>query len=227
MRYFVGIFIFLVVAVVSILGFRGQKSVKPPIYVFPDMDYQAKFKPQAENEFFADGRNDRPVPPGTAFRGYAFDMKEVFDESYADEVIANPAKFSARGEDGEWYRGFPIEITHEAMSNGKERYQIFCAVCHGESGNGRGVLANHGSDYELSAGYFAAITSLLDPRIVDMPEGQIFNTITHGLNTMMPYGHKLNPEERWQVILYVRALQLASNATVADVPADQKGELGL
>ena len=76
MRIFLAIYLFVVIAAVSILGFRGSTSKKPPLEVFPDMDRQAKYKPQAENEFFADGRNDRPIPAGTVARGNYFNRSE-------------------------------------------------------------------------------------------------------------------------------------------------------
>ena len=80
MRIFIAIYLFVVIAAVSILGFRGSTSKKPPLEVFPDMDRQAKYKPQAENEFFADGRNDRPIPLGTIARGNYFNQVEVFSK---------------------------------------------------------------------------------------------------------------------------------------------------
>ena len=74
---------------------------------------------------------------------------------------------------------------------------------------------------------YPTIASLLQTRIMELPDGDIFNTITHGKNTMGPYGMKIRIEDRWKVVMYVRALQRASSATVEDVPAENKGELGL
>ncbi|QYY36096.1 cytochrome c [Ruficoccus sp. ZRK36] len=218
MRYFIAIWIFGVVAVVSILGFRGAKSTRQPIYVFPDMDWQAKYLPQGENKFFADGRNDRPVVPGTVGRGYGSQMKEVFSADYVDPVSLNPPMYSGKDADGEWVRGFPVEVTDEFMQLGQQKFTIFCAVCHGAAGDGNGVTKQFG---------MAATPTYHDARIRGMAEGEIFNTITHGKNLMGAYGMKLRPEERWAVIAYVRALQLAQQTSIEDVPEQFKPELGL
>lgn len=218
MRYFIGIWIFLIVATISILGFRGDKSTSQPLYVFPDMDWQAKYLPQGGNQFFADGRNDRPVVPGTVGRGYGWEIKEVFSADYQDEVLQNPPLYSGKDADGEWLRGFPVEVTDEFMQLGKEKYAIFCAVCHGAAGDGNGITKQYG---------MAATPTYHDDRLRGQAEGEIFNTITYGKNLMGAYGMKLRPEERWAVIAYMRALQLANDASVEDVPAQFKPELGL
>lgn len=218
MRYFFAIWIFSIVAVVSILGFRGDKSTRNPIYVFPDMDWQAKYLPQGQNEFFADGRNDRPVIPGTAGRGYGWDIKEVFSPDYTDPVSLNPTLYSGKDADGQWHRGFPIEVTDEVMHLGQQKFTIFCAVCHGAGGDGNGITKQFG---------MAATPTYHDDRLRGMAEGEIFNTITHGKNLMGAYGMKLRPEERWAVIAYVRALQLSHEVSIEDVPEQFKPELGL
>lgn len=87
MRIFLIIYVFVIVAVISIFGLRGSRSEKPPIEVFPDMDRQAKYKPQAENAFFEDGRNDRPLPLNTVARGDYLSYEEVFSEDFEDSVL--------------------------------------------------------------------------------------------------------------------------------------------
>lgn len=218
MRYFIAIWIFVVVAAVSLLGLRGGKFTAPPIWVFPDMDIQAKYLPQGKNAFFADQMNDRPPVPGTVGRGYALDIGEVFSEDYTWAVAQNPGKYSGRDSDGDWYKGFPIDVTPALMAKGKEKYDIFCLVCHGQTGDGNGITKRYG---------MGATPSFHGDRLRAIPEGEIFDTITHGKNLMGAYGAVLQPEERWAVIAYVRALQLASNATVEDVPQQYRRELGL
>lgn len=218
MRTFIAIWIFLIIAVVSILGFRSDKFTSTPIWLFPDMDIQARFEPQGKNEFFPNSMDDRPVVPGTVQRGYGWGVKDVFAKDYSWEVSANPAVFSGKDDAGEWYRGFPIEITPEVMAQGQAKFEIFCLPCHGAVGDGNGITKKYG---------MAATPTWHDDRIRNMSEGEIFNTITHGKNLMGPYGPVLKPEERWAVISYVRALQLAANATVEDVPAQYRKDLGL
>jgi hypothetical protein len=123
-------------------------------------------------------------------------------------------------EDGEFGSGYPVEVSYENMLRGQELFAIFCAICHGETGNGRGVIAQERYGYPT-------IVSLLQKRIIDLPEGELFNTITYGKNTMGAYGAKIRVEDRWKVVLYMRALQRAATATVDDVPEAKRGDLGL
>ncbi len=218
MRYFIATLIFIVIAVVSILGFRSDKFSKPPVWVFDDMDIQTKYSPQGKNEFFPDKRDDRPVIPGTVGRGYGWEVKEVFEEGYGYAVAEKPAMYSGKDEKGDWLRGYPIEIDEETMELGQQKFDIFCAICHGEAGDGNGITKQYG---------MAATPTYLDERIRNMPEGEIFNTITNGKNLMGSYGAALTPKERWAVIAYVRALQLAGGAHIDDVPAQYHKELGL
>ncbi|WP_309380081.1 c-type cytochrome [Cerasicoccus frondis] len=218
MRIFLAVWLFVVVATVSILGFRGEKFRKPPIWLFPDMDIQAKYLPQGQNEFFADERNDRPMVPGAVLRGYNWDVKDVFDGEYEFAKAENPSAWTGQSESGDFVKDIPIEVTYDLVQLGQKKYTIFCQPCHGKVGDGNGITKKYG---------MAATPSYHDDRLRDMPDGEIFNTITHGKNTMFAYGMKLNPEERWAVVSYVRALQLAQNATVEDVPEQYRKELGL
>lgn len=216
MRYVYLAFFFTVAMVVAWAGFRGTQFSKPPIEIFPDMDRQPKYKPQAESRFFADGRTDRRPPANTVPRGIGYTSQAVtptFDgsaEAIAVETGRNP--------DGTFLKGFPLRVTAELMARGKERYTIYCAPCHGALADGQGIL----SKYD-----WPAIANLHQERLVTGPEGDIFNTITNGKNTMYPYGDKLVPEDRWAVVLYVRALQRASAGSIEDIPAGSRKELGL
>jgi mono/diheme cytochrome c family protein len=201
---------FLVVLVVSIMGFRGRISIEPPMDVFPEwafpgMKRQPKYEPQTSSTFFADGRVDRPIPARTVSR---------------DPLRANEA-LSGQSADGSWIRGFPesIPVNAELMAHGQERYSIYCLPCHGALGDGNGITKQYG---------MGITPTYHDDRLRQMAEGEIYNTITHGKNTMLPYADKLLPEERWAVVLYVRALQRAQTGTAADVSdASAKQSLGL
>jgi mono/diheme cytochrome c family protein len=201
---------FLVVLVVSIFGFRGSIFTAPPIDVFPEwafpgMKRQPKYEPQTSSEFFADGRVDRPIPPRTISR----------------EPLRAGDELSGKTADGAWIRGFPTTVTVNAalMAHGQERYSIYCQPCHGALGDGNGITKQYG---------MGITPSYHDDRLRQMPEGEIYNTITHGKNTMLPYADKLLPDERWAVVLYVRALQRAQTGKAADVvDASAKQTLGL
>jgi mono/diheme cytochrome c family protein len=212
MRYAYYTLAFLVVLLLSVMGFRGLRSTEPPIEVFPDMDHQAKYKPQAESKFFADGRADRPIPAGTVPFGR--------DAHQADPAFLRADDFHYDGKlpDGSFGRGFPagIEVTRDFVLRGRNRFMIYCAPCHGQLGDGNGITKSYG---------MLVTPSYHDDRLRAMPEGEIFNTITHGKNTMMSYADKLAPDDRWAVVAYVRALQRAAHGTIDDVPLDQRGGL--
>jgi mono/diheme cytochrome c family protein len=194
------------------MGFRGSFSTRPPIEVFPDMDHQAKYKPQASSKFFADGRADRPLPPGTVPYGRS--------AGKADPAFLKADDFHYQGKlaDGTFGRGFPaaLEITGAFVERGRNRYQIYCAPCHGALGDGNGITKS-----------YAMLTTPTyhDDRLRGMAEGEIYNTITLGKNTMMGYADKLSPDDRWAVIAYVRALQRAAHGSINDVPLEQRGGL--
>ncbi|MFA6135197.1 MAG: cytochrome c [Phycisphaerae bacterium] len=201
---------FLVVLLISVMGFRGLVSTRPPIELFPDMDHQAKYKPQAASKFFADARADRPIPAGTVPFGR--------DAAKADPAFlrADDFHYAGKAADGSFARGFPLPVDRALLARGQGRYQIYCAPCHGSLGDGNGITKAYG---------MATTPTYHDDRLRTMAEGEIFNTISNGKNTMMPYADKLSPDDRWAVVAYVRALQRARHGTVDDVPADQRGGL--
>jgi len=203
---------FVVVLLLSVMGLRGLRSSRPPIEVFPDMDRQAKYKPQAGSRFFADGRADRPLPAGTVPFGR--------EAGRADPTFLRADDFRYEGKlaDGSFGRGFPaqIEVSREFIGRGQGRYQIYCAPCHGALGDGNGITKSYG---------MLTTPTYHDDRLRGMAEGEIFNTITHGKNTMLAYADKLAPDDRWAVVAYVRALQRAAHGTISDVPPELRGGL--
>lgn len=217
MRIFLAIYVFAIVAVISIFGFRGATSTKPPLEVFPDMDRQARYKPQAENEFFADGRNDRPVPAGTVARGNYFNQADVFSADFDDVKLGDAVLNQGKQADGSFVPELPLEVSYQLMAQGKQKYEIFCAVCHGAAGDGNGVTKPYGV---LAASYH-------DDRLRDVEDGYIFDVITNGKGLMYGLKGRLTPEERWAIVLYVRALQRSQNADAADLSEVKRTELGL
>lgn len=202
MKYFYTFFVLAILATFSIFGFRGEKSAKPPFIIFPDMDNQSKFKPQGSSPFFADGRTDRLPVPGTVARGF---LKED-DHAFLGKV----------GE--EWARGFPMAVDQSVLDRGRAQYGIYCAVCHGGTGDGNGVTKPRG---------MLVTPSFHDDRLRDMAEGEIFNTLTNGKGLMGYYRDKLSAPDRWAVIAYMRVLQRSRNGTIDDVPPSARKELGL
>ena len=216
MRYVYLATFFLAVLTVSVLGFRGSLSTRPPIELIPDMDHQAKYKPQAESPFFADGRTDRPLPAGVIAYGRSSTSGTPEENFLRSDDSLNLGKNA----DGSWVVGFPksVKIDARLLARGQDRFAIYCAPCHGALGDGNGITKQYG---------MGATPSYHDDRLRKMAEGEIYNTITHGKGNMLPQADKLLPEDRWAVIAYVRALQRAENGTVEDVPPSHKSELGL
>src|SRR5438046_6484952 len=110
-------------------------------------------------------------------------------------------------------KSIPVPITPELMERGRQRFNITCAMCHGAAAAGNGITKQYG---------LATVVSLQDDRIRKMSDGEIFNTITNGKNTMMPYGPNIVVADRWAIIAYLRSLQRSPNTVVDDLPPEQR-----
>ncbi len=225
LRAFFVIFLLCTIAILAVFGFRGQKSTQPPTEVFPDMVRQMKVRAQAPLDFFADGRGPRLPVAGTVPIGY--EMPKPHSPE-TQEIDVGPwshprAGFSVgtdyynTGKMGDrWGTGIPLEVTPELMERGQQRFNITCAMCHGAAAMGNGIVKQHG---------LATVVSLQDQRVRKMSDGEVFNTITNGKNTMMAYGPTIIVPDRWAIIAYLRALQRSQNAAIADVPEGHRAEL--
>ncbi len=225
-RYFLLLLTFVTLLVVAILGFRGDKSKRPPLEIFPDMVRQAKVKAQAPSDFYADGRGARNPIHGTVPLGYTQPMAPSSSQTAVmggpyevvlfagKEDYANTGKASSTGTN--WGNGLPFTATLATLERGRARYQIQCAVCHGATGNGNGIASKYG---------LVGIASFHQQRLRDMSDGEIYNTLVNGKNTMLGYGASIQVPDRWAIIAYIRALQRSQNATLNDVPADQQAAL--
>lgn len=220
LRYFFLSFIVIVAGVIALAGFRGEKSPNPPLQIFPDMKAQPRFDPQHPTSFFADGRADRKPVEGTIPMGYTLENR--FYQTSANNIadgahFANVPDYLNTGKIGENYGdGIPVEVNVALLERGRQRFNINCAICHGKTAAGDGIIKSYG---------LATIASLQDERIRTMPDGQIFSTITNGKSTMGAYGPQIAVEDRWAIIAYLRALQKSQNVTLAELPADQQKEL--
>ena len=111
----------------------------------------------------------------------------------------------------------PFPVTAQLLKRGRERFTIYCAPCHGQGADGNGITKKIGA--------MAVVANLHDKRIVEMPDGEIFNTITHGKNLMGAYGPNVPVDDRWAIIAYLRALELSRLGTIDDVPQELRGSL--
>ncbi|MCX7702046.1 MAG: cytochrome c [Gemmataceae bacterium] len=205
-------------------GCRGQTSMDPPREIFQDMSDQPKYKAQGQSRFFADGRAMRPLVPGTIPFGGA---------NYAADAGVLTANPDFLREDAAFYRGvvarepgaqppeefirrIPVPLTKELLERGRERYGIFCAVCHGDAGYGDGITTKYG---------MVGVANLHLPKYREMPDGEIYHVIANGRNTMLPYAAQIKPSDRWAIVAWVRVLQRSQHATLDDVPPEHRGEL--
>ena len=161
---------------------------------------QAKYDPLEASDFFQDGMSARPRIAGTVARG----------ELHADEYFETG---KIGGQPGD---GFPFAVTAEVLNRGEDRFNIYCAQCHGRLGDGNGMIPARG---------FRRPPSFHNETLRAAKAGHFFDVMTNGFGSMPPYRTMVTPRDRWAIAAYVRALQISQNATVADVPADQRGQL--
>lgn len=205
MRWFFLILAIAVVATVYALGPRGEKFSETPFELFPDMDDQYRYRPQEPSHFFANGAVARKPVEGTVPLGYKFPHAGNEGDLSTDLDYPRDDSYLATGLFGDYYgKGYPeeIELDEAFLARGKQRYQITCTPCHGESGNGQGIVSKYW--------VIPPTANLVDPLVSAMPEGQIFWTITHGKGLMGPYSGVVSVRDRWAIVAYVRALQGAA-----------------
>jgi mono/diheme cytochrome c family protein len=165
-----------------------------------DMHDQPRYKPYRESDFFGDRRSARPQVEGTVARG----MLREDAHLYTGKV------------DGALAETFPFPVTAAVLERGRERYGIYCTPCHGLAGGGDGII--------VARGYRRPSSFHVDRLRAERP-GYFYDVITNGFGAMPDYAH-IPVDDRWAIVGYVRALQLSQNATVADVPVDERGALG-
>jgi mono/diheme cytochrome c family protein len=187
-----------------------SKSSEPRIHLNPNMDFQDKFKTQTANPLFADGRSMRP------------DLQDTVAEGW---LKADDAFFRGLDADANWVAGFPtqVEVSAATMTRGRDRFDIYCAPCHGTAGYGDGPVARRAA--ELKQAKWVAPSSLHQDYLRTQPEGKLFNTITHGIRNMPGYGHAMPEADRWAIVMYIRALQRSQLATTSDVPDTERAKL--
>jgi len=223
LRAFFLIFIFAAIAVISLAGLRGVHSPKPPIEIFVDMVRNPRYDPQHESDFYADTRAGRRPIAGTVPLGYTIPSAFLSTGANNNQYDQHPGAFSNSTDyynsgriAGFYGDGIPLKVNYELLARGRERFNINCAVCHGPVGLGNGITSQYG---------LVGIANFHDARIRTMPDGQIFNTITLGNKTMGAYGSNVTVEDRWAIIAYLRALERADGAPVADVPLPLRAQL--
>jgi mono/diheme cytochrome c family protein len=221
LRGFLLVSLLITLAGVAVLGFRGEKTTNEPWELFPDMVRQMKVRAQSPLKFFADGRGPRLPINGTVPIGYEMPKPQTNPATAGPEPMPHGfsvgTDYANTGKMGNnWGTGIPVPVTPELIQRGRERFSITCAMCHGATATGNGITKSYG---------LATVVTLQDDRIRKMADGEIFNTITNGKNTMMAYGPTIMVADRWAIIAYLRALQRSQGATVGDVPPEHRADL--
>ena len=213
MRYFLYCVLMILVGAAigaGIAGLRGRVSRQPPIEVFPDMDRQMKLRPMRPDAFFSNGISSQLAPPGTIARSEPLQTVNGPVYTYEDAPV-NTGRLTGTTN---FVETNPLPVTGALLRRGRERFDIYCAPCHGALGDGNGITKK--------LGVMPTVANLQDKRIVEMADGEIFNTVTHGKSTMGAYGPIMPVADRWAVIAYLRALQLSQLGSVDDLPPDQQ-----
>jgi mono/diheme cytochrome c family protein len=206
---------------------RNSHSSEPHIHIFPDMDFQPKYKSDTAMDLFQDGRSNRGEIPGTVARSMMME----------DDLFYRGLEAGGDNGTGRWTTGFPklypdgreFKVDTDLLARGQNRFNIYCTPCHGYDGHGQGMVPER---VKAGGGLWQARNLVEAPDaqgkggvVIQMPNGQLFNTISNGYNTMMGYAAQIPQADRWAIVAYVRALERAQNASREDVPANLQGSI--
>lgn len=160
----------------------------------------SKLKPLEPSPFFADGRSSRSLLPDTVARGH----------------LITDSPFDTGGANGKPVENFPVPVTRALVDRGQQRFNIYCAPCHGRTGKGDGMIVQRG---------FPQPPSYHTNRLRKAPVGHFFDVITNGYGVMYSYSDRVAIPDRWAVAAYIRVLQRSQNGSIEDVPARLRMQL--
>jgi mono/diheme cytochrome c family protein len=183
------------------MGCRGGISEESPFHLIPDMDHQPKFKAQAANEFFTDGRAMRPLVDGTLAQG----------QYHEDE-----GPYTGKNPDGSYLTRIPTTVDEKVLARGQERFNIYCSPCHDKTGAGQGLVIKRGYPLPIN---------LAGDHAKGLKDGEVFDIVSNGIRNMPGYRTQVPAADRWAIVSWVRVLQRSQNAKIDDVPADKKGSI--
>lgn len=229
-------------------GCRGDRSDKPPRQFFPDMDDQPKWKPQDASGFYADGRTMRKTVTGTVAFGRMpwvsnDDWAAPFMQQRTDLLRADDKVYQGTAADGTYLATIPVEVNLKLIEKGREKFNIYCAACHGNDGQGKGTVGAQWSyplpnfmDAKYRRGATEEVVDANNKKSTQVArtglDGYIFHTARYGVlgpdgSQKMPgYAHALNEHEAWAVVSYFRVLQAAYDGVpLADVPEKERSVL--
>jgi mono/diheme cytochrome c family protein len=165
-----------------------------------DMHDTPRFEPLEKSDFYDDHRSERPLIEGTVARGQLRDDDAFWTGKVGGAIVDKP----------------PMPVTRELVARGRDRFNIYCAPCHAQTGMGDGMVVRRG---------YKQPPSMHDPRLRAQPIGYFYDVMTRGFGQMPDYAAQIQPRDRWAVAIYVRALQLSQHSSVADVPEADRPKL--
>ena len=168
---------------------------------FQMMGSQPKYLPLAPGNLFPNGQSAQPPVADTVARGHLQDDTARYTGKDGNAAVTT----------------FPYTVTKDVLLRGEERFNIFCAPCHGRTGVGNGLIVQRG---------FSAPPTFHQDRLRNAPVGHFFDVITNGYGVMPSYAEQIPVNDRWAIIAYIRSLQLSQHATINDVPPDERSKLG-
>lgn len=214
---------------------RGLTNPEPRLHAVPDMDWQDKSKSQTLSPLqevaaatptflFADGRVMRPDVAGSVAWG-ELNTDDRFYRGYEPGTL--PAADAVANQDGvmpepQWLTSFPeeVEVGDALFERGQERYNIYCALCHGYAGYGDGLVTRRAMSLNIQGkGAWTQTKSLHDPAVVSQPVGRLYDTISNGRNSMGPYRAQIPEEDRWAIVFYLKALQATNTVKLGETTA--------
>jgi cytochrome c553 len=165
-----------------------------------EMYNQPRSRPLRESDLFASGAMARPIPAHTVARGQFHEDPAFVGGRLGTNLVD----------------AFPSPVTRPMLMRGRERFEIFCAPCHGPTGEGNGIVVQRG---------FPAPPSYHIERLRQAPAGHFVDVITRGYGVMYAYAARVSPADRWAIAAYLRTLQLSQHATLEDAPAAERVRL--
>jgi mono/diheme cytochrome c family protein len=166
-----------------------------------DMHDTPRYEPLEASAFFTDGSSARMPVANTVSRNPLADSDELLYTGKMNGTLAN---------------AFPRPVTAAVLARGQERYNIFCAPCHGRTGKGDGMIVQRGMRQP---------PSFMEDRLRNAAAGYFFDVMTHGFGAMQDYASQIPVEDRWAIVAYERALQFSQHAAIDDVPDNLRGTL--
>ena len=192
---------FIVIVLILTSCFRGRPSEDPPIHINPNMDSQPKYKAQSESQYFENGATMRMPIAGTVARGEVFEDTKLYygKDANGKPIIENP-----------------LQVNMQLLKRGQDRYNIYCAPCHGRTGNGKGIVVKRG---------YLPPPNFHQDLVRNYPEGHLYDVISNGVRNMPSYKHMIPVEDRWAIVSYIRVLQRSQNASLSDIPEEIRNDL--